>query len=227
MKNFTKFFKSLFVLIVVLLLVETAKGQGLGLSATLSNYNGSNTSCSTSTDGTVTLTVSLGYPPYQFSWSNGANTQNLSGLAAGTYSCYVKDSVLTLDSITVTLNAPPPLNAFFTASGGITNVTCNGGNNGAASVTVVGGTPGYSYIWSNGATTQTNSGLTAGWYYVTVTDTNGCQKSTSVQITEPTALNVNLYTTPAGATYNISCFGGTATINSSVNGATPSYTYVW
>jgi len=227
MKNFIKFFKSLFVLIVVLLLVETAKGQGLGLSATLSNYNGSNNSCATSSDGTITLTVSLGYPPYQFAWSNGANTQNLSGLAAGTYSCYVQDSVLTLDSITVTLNAPPPLNAFFTASGGITNVTCNGGNNGAASVTVVGGTSGYAFAWSNGATTQTNSNLMAGWYYVTVTDANGCQTSASVQITEPTALNVNLYAGVASAPYNIPCYGGSITIYSFVNGATPSYTYLW
>ena len=56
-----------------------------------------------------------------------------------------------------------------------TNIDCHGNVNGMATVSATGGTPNYSYSWSNGATTQSISGLQAGTYTVTVTDAHGCQ----------------------------------------------------
>ena len=65
----------------------------------------------------------------------------------------------------------------------VTNVSCNGGNTGAASVTASGGTAPYTYAWSNGGTTASITNLTAGTYTLLVTDRNGCNATTSATIT--------------------------------------------
>ncbi|SFD08613.1 T9SS type A sorting domain-containing protein, partial [Algibacter pectinivorans] len=69
---------------------------------------------------------------------------------------------------------------------------CNGSSNGAATVNVTGGTTPYTYVWSNGATTATITGVNAGTYNVTVTDANGCTSDTSVTITEPIIIDNNI-----------------------------------
>ena len=108
--------------------------------------------------------------------------------------------------------------------GNPTNVLCNGGNNGSATVTAGGGTPNYTYAWAPaGGNTSTGNGLSAGSYTVTVTDANGCTATASVTITEPALLTATI-----GATINISCNGGTngsATVTAA--GGTPAYTYAW
>ncbi|MEI6124154.1 MAG: SprB repeat-containing protein, partial [Bacteroidota bacterium] len=70
----------------------------------------------------------------------------------------------------------------------ITNLTCASGNNGAASVSASGGTVPYTYNWSNGANTAAVSGLMAGSYTVTITDTKACTASASVVIAQPVLL---------------------------------------
>jgi len=109
-----------------------------------------------------------------------------------------------------------------------TPVSCFGGANGAIDLTVVGGTPGYTYDWSNNGLQnpdtdpQDLAGLTAGNYVVTVTDAAGCSKTISTQVAQPTALNL------AATVTNVSCFGGAnGAINLSVSGGTADYTYVW
>ena len=66
-----------------------------------------------------------------------------------------------------------------------TNVSCFGGTNGAATANSSGGTPPYTFLWSNGATTSTITGLTPGVYYVTVTTSGGCVKYDTITITQP------------------------------------------
>lgn len=61
-----------------------------------------------------------------------------------------------------------------------TNVSCNAGSNASILLSVTGGTPGYSYLWNNGATVQNRNNLSAGTYTVTVTDTKGCTTSMSI-----------------------------------------------
>jgi hypothetical protein len=89
-----------------------------------------------------------------------------------------------------------------------TNVSCNGGNNGSATVTASGGTPPYSYSWSNGQTTATATGLSAGIYTVTVTDANGLSYTDQITITVNPLPNVTvsnnantLTANQAGASY--------------------------
>ncbi|MDB5257893.1 MAG: large protein, partial [Chitinophagaceae bacterium] len=129
-------------------------------------------SCNTGSNGAITLTtVSGGTGPYTFLWSNGAATQNISGLTAGSYSVNITDANGCPQSFNFTVNEPPPI----TITSSVTNVTCNGGSNGAITLnTISGGTAPYTFLWSNGATTQNVSGLVVGAYSVTITDANGC-----------------------------------------------------
>src|SRR6185295_8436939 len=109
-------------------------------------------------------------------WSNDATTSAISDLAAGTYSVLVTDSkgCTTTASYTVT----QPVSAL-TASASGTNVSCYGDSSGSATVTASGGTAGYTYLWSNDATTSAISDLAAGTYSVLVTDSKGCTTTAS------------------------------------------------
>lgn len=111
--------------------------------------------------------------------------------------------------------------AKITVTFNVTNVSCFGGNNGSATALPVGGT-GHTYIWSNGATGATASGLTAGAYFVTITNVQGCSLVSLVNITQPPALNCNATST------NVACNGeATGTASATASGGVPAYTYNW
>ncbi len=107
------------------------------------------------------------------------------------------------------------------------NVTCNGYNNGVASVTVTGGTPPYTYSWNTSPvqTTQTITGLSAGTYNCIVSDATLNTASASINITEPDPI----YNVTANVITNGSCVGnasGSAQVSTPMGG-TPPYTYIW
>lgn len=175
-------------------------------------------SCNGGSNGTVNLTVAGGTPSYSYTWSNGSANANLSGLAAGTYTATVTDANGCSKTASATVTQPTALLINRTVS----NITCNGAANGSIVVTANGGTPAYSYLWNNGATTKDRSGLGTGTFTVTVTDANGCSATTSATITAPSKINVTKSST------TVTCFGGnngTATIVAT--GGTPSYSYLW
>jgi hypothetical protein len=176
--------------------------------------------CNGAATGSIDLTVSGGTAPYTYTWSNGATTEDISGLVAGTYSVTVNDANGTTlgctSSTSITITQPTAV-AVSTTS---TNVSCFGLLDGTIDLTVTGGTAPYNYVWSNGATTQDLTGLAAGTYTVTVTDNNGtvlgCTATTSVTISQPILVTVSATST------NVSCFGlanGTITATASA-GAT-------
>ncbi|MCR9063654.1 MAG: SprB repeat-containing protein, partial [Cytophagales bacterium] len=105
-----------------------------------------------------------------------------------------------------------------------TNVSCNGLSDGAATVSVTGGTTNYSYSWTPaGGSLATANNLAAGTYSVTVTDANGCNASATVNITQPNVLSATI-----SSQTNVSCNGlsdGAATV--SVTGGTTNYSYSW
>lgn len=116
-----------------------------------------------------------------------------------------------------------PAQAQISIGGGITNVSCNGGSNGTATAMPSGGVAPYTYSWApTGGTAATASGLIAGAYTVTVTDSTAATEQRSFTITQPSPFSVGTSQT------NVSSNGGSngsATVT--VSGGTPSYTYSW
>ncbi len=180
------------------------------------SVSGTNVSCFGGSNGTATAAASGGTAPFTFLWSNGATTATISGLAAGTYFATATDANACTSTGSVVISAPAQLVA--TVSG--TNVLCNSGTSGTASVAASGGTAPFTFSWSNGATTATISGLVAGTYSATATDANGCTATGSVTISQPTALAVSVSGTPATN-------GNDGTTTATPTGGTPAYSYLW
>ena len=178
------------------------------------------TSCFGGNDGIATVLPSGGTSPYSYSWSNASVNQSATGLTTGLYTCTITDANGCIVTQSITVTQPPSALSISTSS---SDVSCNGGNNGSATISVGGGTPGYSYSWINGASTSTINGLSAGFYNCTVTDANGCTiTSGNISVNQPSALTVSTSNTA------VSCNGGsngTATV--SPNGGTPGYSYYW
>jgi hypothetical protein len=176
--------------------------------------------CYQANNGTATVIPSGGTGTYTYSWSpSGGTAATATGLSPNTYSVTVTDANGCFITETVQITEPNALSATDTQ----TNVSCNGGNNGTASVLASGGTGIYSYLWApSGGTAATATGLTAGTYTVTITDENSCSVTNTIVITEPDALNLT------STLAEVSCYNGnngSATVN--VTGGTGSYTYSW
>lgn len=171
-------------------------------------------------DGEITVNHSGGTPGYTYLWSDGQTTQTATGLSADTFSVVVTDTNGCTDiSVNVIMTQPDSL---YITSITSTDVFCNGGNDGTATVTASGGVLQYSYLWSNGAMTQT-ANMSAGNHTVDVIDDNGCTVSGSITVNEPLALIVDSFTMDS-----VFCFGfsdGSATVY--VSGGIPSYNYLW
>jgi len=177
-------------------------------------------SCNGGSNGTASVTVSGGVSPYTYSWSpSGGTGASASGLAAGTYSVKVTDAASSTVTNTVSVSQPAAITATTTQ----TNVACNGGNNGIASVNASGGTGSLTYVWApSGGTAATASGLTFGTYTCTIKDANLCSITKAFTITQPAAITATTTQT------NVACNGGNngiASVNAS--GGTGSFTYAW
>ena len=171
--------------------------------------------------GAIEIGVNGGISPYTFAWSNGATTQNISNLTAGTYSVTVTGSLggtKTLGPITVNQPAAP-------VSGSVAAVTpasC-AGIGGSVDISVSGGTPGYSFLWSNGATTQNLFNVPAGTYSVVVTDLNGCTTQISNAVVEPPTLPAAAASAPSG----LNCNNPSVMLSGAGTSTGSNYTYVW
>ncbi|MCB0705891.1 MAG: T9SS type A sorting domain-containing protein [Saprospiraceae bacterium] len=142
-------------------------------------------------DGTATAMASLGVAPYSYLWNTGANTQTITGLAAGSYSVTASDQLGCTAVTTVQVGGPGPFNVMVSGA----NVSSCGAADGSATATPVGGVPPFTYSWNNGGNTQTITGLIGGVYIVTITDATGCTANGSIFIGEPTTLALTINAT--------------------------------
>lgn len=131
-----------------------------------------NRTCDGASTGSITLTVTGGISPYTFKWSNNATTQNLTNVAAGTYTVTITDSQggSNTSNFEVTKYPAIVLNAQITPAN-------TGTSNGRIALSISGGTNPYTIKWQNNDTNDTLFNLAAGQYCVTVTDDRGCTKN--------------------------------------------------
>ncbi|MBO9584289.1 MAG: T9SS type A sorting domain-containing protein [Flavobacterium sp.] len=189
-------------------------------NAALSATQSQTAACNGANNATATVTPSGGKPPYNYTWSNGATGATATGLAPNNYSVLITDN----EGTSITKNFVTVQNTVISGTTNITNVSCNGGNNGAIDLTPTGGTGTYTYNWGGGITTQDRTGLVAGTYSVTITDSNNCSATiNNIVVGQPSAaLNGTTFIT------NVSCNGGnTGAINLTPSGGTGPYTYSW
>ncbi|MEM9933007.1 MAG: gliding motility-associated C-terminal domain-containing protein [Bacteroidota bacterium] len=178
-------------------------------------------SCFGESSGLIEIDAEGGVPPYSFSNDNvtfGAIT-TFGQLGAGTYSFFVRDAQGCVREINQTLLEPTPL--FFQSSSA--NVSCNGTNDGFASVEVSGGITPYTYAWSNGETGSTVSDLSGGLLAVVITDANGCTLTETFDIIQNPPLIIDSL-----ISQDVSCFGaqdGVARVVTS--GGTGVISYAW
>jgi gliding motility-associated-like protein len=188
--------------------------------AITSANNVTNVSCNGGSNGSVTAIPANGTAPYSYNWSPIAGSNaTLGSLPAGTYTCIITDANGCTGTTSATITQPNAI----TTTVSSTNVSCNGGGNGTASVVSVGGgTAPFSYAWNTAPvqSTTTATNLPAGTYAVTITDANGCTSTSSgTTVSQPSALVLS-----AIHTFSI-CGQANGTITATVSGGTAPYTF--
>jgi len=147
-------------------------------------------SCFGNCDGALELMINGGAAPYTFSWPDGQNTSNVTGLCQGTYQVTVIDANNCISTNVFTVNEPNDFQSQIIDS---QSVRCFGEDDGQAIVTS--NIPAVSYLWDNGEITQEAINLSAGLHSVTVTNSDGCTSIAEVTISSPvTPITVDVIT---------------------------------
>ncbi|MFH1321854.1 MAG: CARDB domain-containing protein [Bacteroidota bacterium] len=189
---------------------------------TVSISSSTNISCNGSNDGQATVLATGGTPPYTYLWDDPASQTDstATGLTAATYTATVTDNIGCVATAIVTITEPAAISLTSSA----VDATCSQ-NNGSVTVIVSGGTGAYSYLWDDPAsqTFSTANGLFAGTYTVTVTDANGCTDSAVESVTDISGGTISIASSN-NASCNSSCDGDAT---ASITGGIPPYTYLW
>jgi hypothetical protein len=172
------------------------------------------------TNGTASVSATGGVLPYTYQWNTGANTTSITNLIQGVYTATVTDA-LGCTSNNGWNTAYVQQSIYINVNPSVTNATCVQ-TNGSAIAFVSGGTPPYTYAWSNGQTTQTLTAVTGGANYpLIVTDVNGCTGNASPYINSTTPINVTFAAIPS------SCTAPTGSASLTITGGTAPYITVW
>jgi len=204
-------------------------------------YTVQDVSCYDGSDGSITVNVHPATPgdykpPYTYSWYRDIGdliitevadtTATLSNIKAGsTYLVLVKDNDgIQRALLNIVVSQPNAI----TLSSSITDITCFGGSDGAIDITVGEGTPPYSYGWVDGTGSgsidgiDNQTGLTAGTYYVTITDSKSCVFGDTLTVGGPTS---GVSGGIASITH-VACFGdATGSVTVAGSGGIPPYEY--
>lgn len=143
--------------------------------------------CFGDNDGSISITVDGGNENFDFSWSTSDTTAAIDSLGPGGYMVTITDTSGCQKVEDFVIEEPDSLGITLSASND------NGIANGTASVMATGGTPDYDYLWSTGETTSEITGLSSGWYTVTVTDEFGCSVTDSVEVLLAVSIEEDLF----------------------------------
>ncbi len=182
------------------------------------SISGNDLTCFGSGDGTATVAATGGIEPYTYLWSTGSEEMMITGLDAGNYSVTITDAENCTEIVEISIEEPPAI--IITASS--ISPTCNGLCDGAVNLNVIGGNGPYEYEWSGPCEGPNPVDVCAGTFTVTVTDANGCTGSTTVTVSEPSAIGLDLTSIEETSE---SASDGTATATHS--GGTAPFTYLW
>ncbi len=186
-------------------------------------------SCFDGNDGTAELVITGGTPPFTVYWLNNegdtaSTTMILENASASFYTAFIVDSIECSSSISIEIREPESLPNSYQIPPVIKNISCNGAQDGSINITPVGGVPPYSFVWSNGDSTEDLSNLAAGDYLVTITDANLCDYlSNQYTIVEPDPIILT-----QSFVMDVSCFGEMdGSIDVDFTGGTKPYYYDW
>ena len=174
--------------------------------------------CGANTGG-ATVAVTGGTGPYQFLWTSGASSNPVTNIGMGNIGVTITDQLGCHDTASVAISGTPAAQA---AIAGTSPATCFGNADGSATVALLSAAPPTAYLWSpGGGLNAMASGLAAGNYTVTVTDTNGCTATATAMVAQPLDFSPNISTTPAA------CGSTNGTAQVVQTGGTSPYTYAW
>lgn len=166
----------------------------------------------------ITSSVTGGFAPYTYSWSNGQTTSSIYNLTAGTYSVSINSNsgVGCSTSSVITIASNPQVTVVTSPNN---SISC--GTFATISATASGGSGTLTYLWSNGAQSSSTN-VYSGTYIVTVTDALGCTGTNSVTVLASNSALVSSINQPT-----VLCNGGTITLNVSASGGFGGYSYLW
>lgn len=177
--------------------------------------------CAGLADGSIQAFASGGNGNLTYSWSNNGSGPSQANLVAGDYCVTVEDANGCQAVACAEVSAPASI---IIDSVAVTDVRCNGGNTGSATIFASGGAGNYTYLWDDPLAQigQSASMLAANSYNITITDANGCQLVTQATVNEPDALALSF------VVEDVACNGGTdGASTATVSGGVGSYTYNW
>ncbi|MBT1690642.1 T9SS type A sorting domain-containing protein [Dawidia soli] len=192
--------------------------------ATVSDYTGYGVRCHGSSDGTIDATVTGGTKPYHYSWSTGAVSEGVKGLAPGVYAVAITDARGCQTSSGNLIVREPAAVGVQVDQDRIMNVSCTEGSNGQVTLMATGGAGQYTYA-RNGIDWQEDpvfAGLKALPYTFTVRDGNGCESTATATLTEPKKLVLEIV-----SKIETTCGQANGRVEVAAAGGAGNYSYAW
>jgi len=188
----------------------------------VSDYSGYGISCYGLSDGSITAEGNGGTGVYTYTWSNGKTSAVINSLPTGNYTVTVSDNNGCKQEVSQEITSPTALSLSVANQ---KNISCFGGNDGSIQLQSTGGAGGYTFSRDNKATGQSGNvfnNLSQGSYTVYLHDNNGCEKSTSATLTQPTKINISFKDIQPAF-----CSNPTGTATAVVSGGVSGYAYSW
>ena len=190
----------------------------------INSFTITNPLCSLDSNGCIYTSTTGGDGNYTYQWSNGEATADICNLSAGSYTCVVTDGCGCFMSYTILLSEPNEISLNMDS---LTDITVYGGNNGSIYISSYGGSGILNISWTSDNGFLSNDSdiinLSAGFYYLEITDSNSCTYLDTFELSQPSSLWINL-----DSSSNTSCFDSCdGELNITANGGDSTYTYNW